>query len=532
MVFAYQNTPPKRIASIYNIFPSGSYAGKVTESFIKMVDRHVEGRGNFETQNSRKWANHLLSLELGERSAEAHSFVAQQIRHGIKHAKNKIPYVELLNDVAGRLKITTFDKQGLMSMLVGWRVYANPQVFDKLTDYQLENENEVLRDREIFKKCLSHSREKNGGKRMQLYIPFLEHCVRNAKALELSPSDRLEMLTEMHRHGLKCSRNAYLYFSAVPANETSLKKQQQQVTSIMKEDSSNYLSEAELRNIGHTLEGFCYANPAMDMTTFKSYAGIYLDLLQSPECPPDISIAPLKKLMERRADLNPAQFSADLFSAQPLQAESVNKEMFSEFLHLAIDKTKANGGIKNTRPRMLNAATAMMKAVMSEHSFSKKEMLQTAKAIKTRNYHSESTEAYFMDFNTELQQIYNHKLDREIVELGKWARAKAKNSEQERLAVRSTYIDLLHERLINDRSVSLIDKEDALAERWGRFQSDAVGNSEKDWLNYNRIVCALEGPYRSKGFVKDIKKTAQTLQSGTAEVISQRLAVRKTSRNS
>lgn len=181
---------------------------------------------------------------------------------------------------------------------------------------------------------------------------------------------------------------------------------------------------------------------------------------------------------------------------------------------------------------MLNAATAMMKAVMSEHSFSKKEMLQTAKAIKTRNYHSESTEAYFMDFNTELQQIYNHKLDREIVELGKWARAKAKNSEQERLAVRSTYIDLLHERLINDRSVSLIDKEDALAERRGRFQSDAVGNSEKDWLNYNRIVCALEGPYRSKGFVKDIKKTAQTLQSGTAEVISQRLAVRKTSRNS
>ena len=80
--------------------------------------------------------------------------------------------------------------------------------------------------------------------------------------------------------------------------------------------------------------------------------------------------------------------------------------------------------------------------------------------------------------------------------------------------MRSTYIDILHERLINDKSVRNVNLAEALAERQTRFYADTSGNFEKDKLKANRIVQAIAGVYRTKSFVKDIRATALYFDGG------------------
>ena len=497
-----------------NPFSERSELWYTAREFCGMITAHARHGRFFNERKAGALLDALVNAKPVTYRAEARHFAAAEIIRGIRSAAHKTPYKQFLNNNHKLLQFCDADCQALLSTIVGYRVHCHPQVFKKLADYKVTTPEMAESNRILLQKCLERSHEKNGEQKAVLYAPVWENFAANGAAAAPETLQKQDVLDVLLKYSVDCSKSAYQFFCDYDLKSGFERDGEKKIDRFLFEKDKEFWDARDVEQMSWVLEKRLQNNPRMGLDDFQKYSGAWLDLLHNKYYGSLISLRPLEQWMENRVSQHGGTALRELFSEQDELPETIDKNAFRFFLNQVIDKVKDRGGIKNCTAVFLAQTSAFFKDMVEKHSFSKKEMLEISRNFKVRNYHSDSTEAYFMDLNTELQGIYNRKLLQEVLALRQWARTQPAKNAAERLAVRSTYIDILHERLINDKSVRNVNLAEALAERQTRFYADTSGNFEKDKLKANRIVQAIAGVYRTKSFVKDIRATALYFDGG------------------
>lgn len=510
----YQNNRAQ-VCVLDNPFPEGSWIGKTVGWLKQKTVDHIESNRYFDFPKISDEINNLFMRQGTDESIrKINRFFYNLTVEGLTKAKQKKPYVQLLNQKIFRTRFSTEEKQNLLSILVGYRVYCAPEVFANLSNYKIENDYEVEKNKEILEKCLSRVKEKNGDEKINLYMPFFRNCMLNKEVLNLSNEAKLKTLEQLMHYDVNVPQAEFNYFSQIVPKNSNEQILLNRLLYNVNQDIIRCPHPISLYNADRLVENYCLNNTDMNRNNFAVCTSILINVLQNSNRNDQAGFKPLVKVMEQKAVRQLAGFEYDLFSEQKNIQETIDKQMFTAMISQILEATREKGGIKKSSSKYLNEVQSLLVSTVEKHSFSKKEMRQMRSQFKEFSYHSDSTEDFFLSISNEMQKTYTSKFRNEVLGLNNWVKDKNFKDETERLAVRSTYIDILHERLINDKSIASVNLEEGLKERLDRFRDDPQTNVEKDALKANRIVQAVKTVYKNRDFIRNIKNTICYVDGG------------------
>lgn len=367
--------------------------------------------------------------------------------------------------------------------------------------------------RKWFKECISYLLSRNNKERCaetsSFVLGHIKGAIKNssykknwvdllnysAPRMILSDKSKEEMVFFLLSNKTPCTPQCFQAFCKYNIQSDYDKiynnKIHQTINNILKEKNAS-------ENIGKYYTFMTnYAQSSSDITPIfiKNYAAT---LLKMSELDKDniVKLKPLYDLLCKKAVENKDGVQQELFSDINAPKDTIDKR----FLFGLIDTFAKEKGNNAYHP-MLNNFTNMYRFAVANNSFSKEDISKlSANLEQDRGYGFKLSEP-FNKLSTDIKAIYDYKKEDEIGRINQWAFDNKTNDFVEKLSLRSTYINILYEKLVKDNDIGHIDPNQYYENHKAKVQKDIrelTGTKDKT----GKVICrkhALNKVYKLIG---------------------------------
>lgn len=209
-----------------------------------------------------------------------------------------------------------------------------------------------------------------------------------------------------------------------------------------------------------------------------------------------VKLKPLYDLLCKKALENKDGVQQELFSDIKAPKDTIDKRLLLGL----IDTFAKEKGNKSYHP-MLNNFTNMYRFAVANNSFSNEDINKLSDNLEQdRGYDFKLSES-FNKLSNDLKAIYDYKKEDEINRLNQWAFDNKSNDFVEKLSLRSTYINILYEKLVKDNDITHLNPNKYYENHKAKVQKDIkdlVGTQDKN----GKVIChkyALNKVYKLIG---------------------------------
>lgn len=166
----------------------------------------------------------------------------------------------------------------------------------------------------------------------------------------------------------------------------------------------------------------------------------------------NIHFTSLYAYLQRRGKKHAPELQLNIFeeSSQPSAKNTIDKSALAEACRLYVAQLVARRTPHTINPHILQKFPAMLNAAVRKNSFTRKEVKELAKILKTHSYVSSFVEDHLNRTANRLVDVYDKKQECEIKGLHEWMGTHAKKQPLEKAALTNTYLKMLHRKLLND----------------------------------------------------------------------------------
>lgn len=188
--------------------------------------------------------------------------------------------------------------------------------------------------------------------------------------------------------------------------------------------------------------------------TFNENTKEYLELLADLDTDEKlIHFSALYTMMQRKAVKRSVPVRVNLFDETLRQPDTIDKAMVANTALMYVGLLNKVQKIENVSPRFVQKFSNLMIAIVSKNSFSRDEVKQLAKKIKTQSWVSRSVEETLNQLGNKLVDAYDFKQEKELKNLNEWFDKDKKQQPIEQAAHRHVYLNMLYRRFIEDADI-------------------------------------------------------------------------------
>ena len=187
----------------------------------------------------------------------------------------------------------------------------------------------------------------------------------------------------------------------------------------------------------------------------------------------------LYDILSRRAEHKEFTPQLNLFDENNETKDSIDKELLKDCAKIYVESLMKKREAQELNGPAMRKFAQMMKAVVRKNNFTREEVKELSKILKTHPFRTSLAEKHLADTANMLVETYDNKEKREIEKVLQWAQESARKRPLEKEIQNQVVTDMLYQKLIKEQDIGHINLEQMYKNKKEEIQQNIVRKYQK-----------------------------------------------------